>query len=135
GGWPIRSGQVVTEVRSASIDFEFVPMQSTVTFEYLFGSSSYSNGCWGCCKNAALFSAWLIDMTTGVGENLAKVPGTNSPISIATVRDENKTYPNQCDAGVPASINPTYFGNAYGNAANQIPAIAAPINVHGHTID
>src|SRR5690606_15272191 len=67
------------------------------------------------------------------GENLAKVPGTNDPVSIATVRDGDKTYPNNCAAGVPLSINEQYFGNAYGNAANQIPALAAPVNLFGHT--
>ena len=127
GGFPIRAGQPVTDVRSASIDFEFVPMQNTVTFEYLFGSNSYQ-GCWGNCENAALFGAWLIDMTTGIGENLAQVPNTNSPISIATVRDGNKL-----NTGCATSPNPQFFGNAYGNGANQVPDIAAPVNLKGHT--
>ena len=134
GGWPIRGGQPVTDMRSASIDFEFIPMQNTVTFEYLFGSSSYNGpGCWGDCTNASQFGAWLIDMTTGVGQNLAIVPNTNQPVSIATVRDGNKTYPNDCAAGGPLSVNEQYFGNAYGNAANQIAPIAAPVNLFGHT--
>ena len=131
GGWPAGGGN---NIRSASIDFEFVPMQNTVTFEYLFGSSSYDGpGCWGDCTNAAQFGAWLIDMTTGVGQNLAIVPNTNQPVSIATVRDGNKTYPNNCTAGTPLSANEQFFGNAYGNAANQIAAIAAPVNLFGHT--
>src|SRR5690606_17507167 len=130
GGWPANAPR--QDIRSATIDFEFVPMQNTVTFEYLFGSNSYQ-GCWGECKNAALFGAWLIDTTTGVGQNLAKVPGTNSPISIATVRDGDKTHPTQCDPGVPASINEQYFGNAYGGGVNQVPALAAPVNLEGHT--
>src|SRR5690554_2819639 len=86
GGWP----QNQNSIRSASIDFEFIPVQNEVTFEYLFGSGSYI-GCWGQCDNAALFGAWLIDTTTGVGQNLAIVPNTNDPISIATVRDSIKT--------------------------------------------
>src|SRR5690606_37682715 len=134
GGWPIRGGQQVTDMRSSSIDFEFIPMQNTVTFEYLFGSSSYDGlGCWGDCTNASQFGAWLIDTTTGVGQNLAIVPNTTLPVSIATVRDGDKTYPNDCPAGGALSVNAQFFGNAYGNAANQIPALAAPINVFGHT--
>ena len=39
GGWP-SGGGAGNDIRSASIDFEFIPMQNTVTFEYLFGSSS-----------------------------------------------------------------------------------------------
>src|SRR5690606_4768380 len=132
GGWPANAP--LPTIRSASIDFEFVPMQNTVTFEYLFGSNSYQ-GCWGNCQNAALFGAWLIDMTTGVGENLAKVPNTNDPISIATVRDESKTNPGPPtpNNGCGVSVNIQYFGNAYGNAANQVPDIAAPVNLKGHT--
>src|SRR5690606_12703205 len=127
GGWP----QNITDVRSASIDFEFIPVQNTVTFEYLFGSNSYVN-CWLNCDNGALFGAWLIDTTTGVGQNLAIVPSTNSPISIATVRDVNKTMP--LGAGTCTSINEDYFGNAYGNNANQVPPLAASVNLEGHTI-
>src|SRR5690606_18582580 len=123
GGWPIRGGAPVTDMRSSYIDFEFIPMQNTVTFEYLFGSSSYDGpGCWGDCTNASQFGAWLIDTTTGVGQNLALVPNTNDIISIATVRDGDKTYPDDCAAGAPLSINPQFFGNAYGNRPNQFPA-------------
>src|SRR5690606_38821973 len=74
-----------------------------------------------------------IDMTTGIGENLAKIPGTTDPISINTLRDNDKTHPINCAAGA-GSVNPTYFGNAYGNGANQVPPAAAPINLSGHTI-
>ena len=130
GGWPPNAP--LNTIRSASIDFEFIPMQTEVTFEYLFGSNSYQ-GCWGNCQNAALFGAWLIDTTTGIGENLAKVPNTNLPISIVTVRDESKT--NVTGVGCGTSINPQYFGNAYGNAANQLPQASAPVNLRGHTID
>src|SRR5690554_7927187 len=81
-----------------------------------------------------MFGAWLIDLTTGIGENIAKIPTVNSPISINTLRDNDKTHPINCAAGV-GSINEQYFGNAYGNAANQVPALAAPVNLAGHTID
>src|SRR5690554_1478447 len=130
GGW---FPSLPNTIRSASIDFEFIPMQNTVTFEYLFGSNSYY-GCYLSCDNAAMFGAWLIDTTTGVGENLAKIPNTNDPISIYTLRDGDKTYPS-CSTGIPSSINETYFGNAYGSLANQIPPLSAPINLSGHTRD
>jgi len=127
GGWPIRGGQAVTDMRSSYIEFEFVPLQNTVTFEYLFGSNSYQ-GCWGNCTNASEFGAWLIDTTTGVGQNLALVPNSTDIISIATVRDVTKT------GAACASVNAQFFGNAYGGGANQVPALAAPVNLAGHTI-
>src|SRR5690606_14620350 len=55
------------------------------------------------------------------------------PISINTLRDNDKTHPINFAAGA-GSVNPTYFGNAYGNGANQVPPAAAPINLSGHTI-
>lgn len=131
GGWP-QQPIVATDMRSTMLEFDFVPMQTTVNFEYLFATNSYDTGCTYYCHNGALFAAWLIDTTTGVGQNLAKLPNTNTPISIATVRDVNKTgaNPNNC-----ASINPQFFGNYYGTGANQLPMLAAPINFRGHTID
>ncbi|WP_177165089.1 choice-of-anchor L domain-containing protein, partial [Paenimyroides marinum] len=132
GGWPTTPVNP-SDMRSTVIDFEFIPVQNTVNFEYLFGSHSYNRGCNFDCGNGAMFGAWLIDLTTGVGENIARIPGVNSPISINTLRDNDKTDPINCAAGV-GSINPLYFGNAYGTGVNQVPAIAAPINLSGHTI-
>jgi len=130
GGWPT-TPITPTNMRSTVIDFEFIPMQNTVSFEYLFGSHSYNRGCNFECGNGAMFGAWLIDLTTGFGENLAKIPGTNDPISINTLRDVVKSQPFTCVAG---SINPQYFGNSYGTLANQVPPLTAPINLSGHTI-
>src|SRR5690554_1241199 len=127
GGW---FPSLPNTIRSASIDFEFIPVQNTVTFEYLFGSNSYY-GCYLSCDNAAMFGAWLIDTTTGVGENLAKIPNTNDPISILTVRDEDKTHPTGPNCGT--SVNPDYFGNAYGTNTNQLPPLSAAVNLLGHT--
>src|SRR5690606_12589635 len=115
GGW---FPSLPKTIRSASIDFDFIPVQNTVNFEYLFGSNSYS-GCYLSGDNAAMFGAWLIDTTTGIGQNLAIVPNMNDPISIFTLRDGDKTHPTGCATGVPNSINEQYFGNAYGTAANQ----------------
>src|SRR5690554_4012445 len=127
-------GGAATQFRSTQLQFDFIPVQPTVTFEYLFASNSYHRNCGTWCQNGAMFAAWLIDTTTGVGENLAKVPNTNDPISIYTLRDGDKTYPS-CSTGIPSSINETYFGNAYGSLANQIPPLSAPINLSGHTRD
>src|SRR5690606_32896978 len=128
GGW---FPSLPNTIRSASIDFEFIPVQNTVTFDYLFGCKSYY-GCYLSCDNATMFGASLIDTTTGVGEYLTNIPNTNDPISIYTLRDGDKTYP-ACSTRLPTSINETYFSNAYGNLANQLPPLSAPINLSGHT--
>src|SRR5690606_38838324 len=127
GGWPNQA-----DMRSTQLQFDFIPMQNTVTFEYLFASNSWDSGCTWRCENGAMFAAWLIDTTTGVGENLAKLPNTNIPISINTVSDLNKSY--SVNGTLCQTINPQYFGNYYGTLANQVPPLTAPINFRGHTI-
>src|SRR5690606_787923 len=97
--------------------------------EYVFASNSYY-GCTWHCDNGALFGAWLIDLTTGVGDNLAKIPNTNDPISINTLRDGTKTGVN-CTVPDP---NPQYFGNAYGGGGGMFPALSAPVNYSGMTV-
>ena len=119
-------GAPYTQFRSTMIEFDFVPLQSTVSFEYLFASNSYHRSCGEVCRNGAMFAAWLVDSTTGVGENLAKVPGTNLPISINTIRDVNKSNAN-C-----ASTNEIYFGEYYDNGVTN--PLASPIDFVGSTL-
>src|SRR5690606_27997995 len=128
GGWPNQA-----DMRSTQLQFDFIPVQSTIQFEYLFASNSWDSGCTWRCENGAMFAAWLIDTTTGVGENLAKLPNSNTPISINTVSDLSKSYSQ--NGNLCQTINPQYFGNYYGTLANQVPTLAAPINFRGHTID
>src|SRR5690606_37025126 len=123
-------GGAATQFRSTQLQFDFIPVQPTVTFEYLFASNSYHRNCGTWCQNGAMFAAWLIDTTTGVGENLAKVPNTNDPISVNTVRDTIKSGTNalQC-----ASINEQYMGDVYVAPGTSLP-LSAPISYIGHTI-
>ena len=122
-------GAPLAQYRSTQLQFDFIPVQKTVSFEYLFASHSYDNSCTYVCQNGAMFAAWLIDTTTGVGQNLALVPNTTDPISINTVRDVTKS-----GAGC-ASANAQYFANYYGAGANQTPPLSAAINYIGHTTE
>ena len=123
GGWP-----AVPDMRSTVIDFDFIPVQNTVNFEYIFASNSYY-GCTWNCDNGALFGAWLIDSTTGIGQNLAKIPATNEPISINTLRDNAKT-----GLACATNPNPHLFANAYGGGLGMQPPLSAPINYKGETV-
>ncbi|WP_208293421.1 choice-of-anchor L domain-containing protein, partial [Myroides indicus] len=84
-------------------------------------------GCTYTCQNGALFAAWLIDTTTGEGQNLAKIKGTQTPISLYTIWDNEKIRNTSC------SSHPELFWNAYYNG-NANP-LEAPINFAGSTID
>ncbi|MCP1996957.1 choice-of-anchor L domain-containing protein, partial [Flavobacterium sp. HSC-61S13] len=125
GGMP-QTPMVATDMRVTQLEFDFVPVKDTIKFEYLFASNSYVSGCTYECGNGALFAAWLIDTTTGIGENLAKLPGTNTPIALNTIRDTGKS-----GAGC-VSVNPQYYWNQYTN--NQSNPAGAPFNFSGSTI-
>lgn len=125
GGGP-RPNKRVTQV-----EFEFTPLKDSIQFEYLFASNSYlgENGnyipCHDNCDVGALFAAWLIDTTLDEGENLAKVPGTNMPISINTVRDVDKS------GALCENINAQYYDKHYDGV--DIPA-ESPIDFVGYTV-
>lgn len=101
-------GGLSAEKRVTQIEFDFIPIKGTVSFEYLFASQSYHVNCGVACHAGAMFAAWLVDTTTGEGQNLAKVTNTDLPIAINTIRDANKSK-SGC-----GSTNPELFGKYYG---------------------
>jgi gliding motility-associated-like protein len=107
-------GVNMTSANATVLEFDFVPMSPNFNFNFLFASEEYGNF---QCQFSDAFAFLLTNMTTGVTTNLAVVPGTNTPISVVTIRDflYNSTCP---------SVNPQYFGsfnggtNAAGSATN-----------------
>ncbi|SFJ89902.1 choice-of-anchor J domain-containing protein, partial [Myroides guanonis] len=121
-------GDVWAGTKSVStLEFDFVPIKDTIRFDYLLASESYLHTCTVVCwGGGALFTAWLSEIETGQGQNLALVPGTNQPISLSTVRDTDISGAD-CN-----NVNPEYFGKYYGNGHDD--PITAPINYIGMTI-
>lgn len=110
----------------STVEFDFVPINDAIRFEYLFTSQSYIHDCkWVCKPGGALFAAWLTEIETGDGVNLAVVPGTNEPIALSTIRDVEKSGAD-CE-----SVNPEFYGNHYGNGIDD--PLLAPINYIGMT--
>ncbi|WP_348678649.1 choice-of-anchor L domain-containing protein, partial [Flavobacterium coralii] len=103
------------------IQFNFVPLTDTMSFDFLFSSNEY--GVFQC-SYSDVFAFLLTDLTDGsvTNVNLAVIPGTNIPVSVTTIR--NNLYNSGC-----SSQNVAYFGQQ--NAAN--PATAA-INMNGQTV-
>ncbi|TDS51241.1 choice-of-anchor J domain-containing protein [Myroides indicus] len=111
--------------RVTQLEFDFIPVKDSIHFEYLFTSNSYHHSCGQACNVGALFAAWLIDTTTGEGQNLAKISGTDIPISLNTIRDSKKS-------GVSCtSSNPNLYWKHYDN--NQDNPLEAPIDFVGFT--
>ncbi len=110
------------------LEFDFTPIKDSIKFEYLFASQSYHRDCisFGCKDGGALFAAWLIDLETGEGQNLALVPGTDLPIALSTIRDTKKS------GAACESRNKEFYGKHYDNGVDG--PLDAPINFAGMTI-
>lgn len=88
GGGPVN----IATKRVTQIEFDFFSIKDSIKFEYLFASNSYHSACTNVgCAAGALFAAWLIDETTGEGQNLAKIKGTDIPIALHTITDSSRT--------------------------------------------
>ncbi|MCB0466781.1 MAG: T9SS type B sorting domain-containing protein [Aequorivita sp.] len=98
------------------IEFDFVPNADNIKFRYLFASEEYQQGDPNTCIYSDAF-AFLIKPIGGTYNNIALVPGTNTPVLVTTVH-----------SGIPGScppINETYFEGWNG------PNV--PINFNGQT--
>ena len=93
------------------LEFDFTPISPNFSFDFIFASEEYGNF---QCLYSDAFVFLLTNMLTGVTSNLAIVPNTNTPISVATIRDFQ--YNSSCP-----SVNAQYFGSFNGgsSAANS----------------
>src|SRR5680860_22145 len=96
------------------IQFDFVPLTNSISFNFLFASEEYQENYQ--CIYSDVFAFILTD-SQGVSRNLAIVPGTNQPVRATTIRPGIE---GQCDAR-----NTDFFGKI--NGAND------PISFHGQT--
>ena len=103
-------------INATILEFSFVPQANSLSFRYIFASEEYRENNSSTCNFSDAF-AFLIRPVGGQYQNLALVPGTNTPVQVTTVRPE---IPGSCDA-----INEEYFG--------QFNDVNAPINFNGQT--
>ncbi|UPT69379.1 MAG: T9SS type B sorting domain-containing protein [Flavobacterium sp. JAD_PAG50586_2] len=103
------------------LEFDFVPLTNQMSFDFLFASEEYGDF---QCDYSDAFAFFLTNITAGTpATNLAVIPGTSTPISVTTIRD-NAGWP------VCTDENITYFGsNNQGGAA----AASSAINFNGQT--
>ncbi len=109
--------QETNTTNATILEFDFTSIASEISFRYLFASEEYQDGDPNTCQFSDLFG-FLIRPTSGTDyENIALVPGTNTPVKVTTVHPE---IPNGCEAE-----NEIYFESFNGNIA--------PINFNGQT--
>lgn len=111
------SGQpsIVNDV--AFLEFEFVPISESLSFDFLLASNEYGDF---QCVSQDVLAFVLTDLTTNTSNNLALVPGSTAPISVRNIRDN--TYNPTCD-----SQNADLFGSYEVDNPNST------INMRGYT--
>lgn len=104
---------------ASSLIFDFIPTANTIRFDYIFASEQYLiNGTQNQCSYTDGFAFILTDITAGTPpQNLALVPGTNSPVTSSTIRGTG---------GLCPASNPQYFAS-YND-------INSPIAYNGNTV-
>lgn len=85
------NGQIVPITDVSYIQFDFTPLSSNFSFDFLFASNEYGEF---QCGFSDVFAFILTDLTTGVATNLAVLPGTTTPVSVKNIRDEQ--YNSSC---------------------------------------
>ncbi|RTY95749.1 T9SS type B sorting domain-containing protein [Flavobacterium sp. GT3R68] len=113
------NGQTAPIIDAAFLQFDFTPLSSNFSFEFLFASNEYGEY---QCGFSDVFIFLLTDLTSGTTTNLAVIPGTTTPVSVLNIRDA--AYNSSC-----ISANPNLFSRY--NVTN--PAGSA-INMRGQTV-
>jgi gliding motility-associated-like protein len=93
----------ITDV--AYLEFDFVPLSSKFSFNFLFASNEYGEF---QCGFSDVFAFLLTDLDSKTTSNLAIVPGTEDPVSVKNIRD-NK-YNTSC-VSVNSNLFSTYTAN------------------------
>ena len=112
------SGQssVITDV--AYLQFDFVPLSQDFSFDFIFASNEY--GEWQCVSSD-VFAFVLTNLNTGESKNLAVLPGTQTPVSVRSIKD--RKYNNSC-----SSDNAKLFSKY-----NVTDPSTSTINMRGYT--
>jgi hypothetical protein len=113
------TGQAMDSQNATVLEFDFSTLNEFMSFNFLFASEEYG---YYQCEYADAFAFLLTDSVTGVTTNLAVVPGTSTPVSVVTIRDNQ--YNNGC-----GSSNDGYFDTFF----EGINAQASATNFNGQT--
>ncbi|MBN8566464.1 MAG: choice-of-anchor L domain-containing protein [Flavobacteriales bacterium] len=100
------------------VKFDIIPTSNILSFNFIFASNEYGQF---QCQYSDVFGFILTDLTTNEVINIAVVPGTNTPISVTTIRD--MLHNTSC-----ASVNPQFFSTYNVNNPNS------SMNMRGYTM-
>ena len=95
------------------LEFDFIPLGNRISFDYIFSSEQYlSNPSANQCNFTDGFAFLLKEASATSYDNLAVIPGTNTPVKVNTVRGPGTICPPANAAYFDAfneTIHPTNF--------------------------
>ncbi|QXP78296.1 MULTISPECIES: choice-of-anchor L domain-containing protein [Winogradskyella] len=109
----------VSSRNATIIEFDFVPLSNTISFDFMMASEEYTGATGGTdeCTYSDAFAFLLTDAENNT-TNLAVIPGTTTPILTTNIHPENASCP---------AINEEYFGE-------YITEDLPPMNFNGRTV-
>ena len=99
------------------LEFDFTSIANEVSFRYIFASEEYQENNANTCNFSDLFGFLIRPVNSSTYQNIALVPGTNTPVKVTTVHPD---IPNGCSAE-----NELFF--------DMFNDSSAPINFNGQT--
>lgn len=109
---------VTNSINATVLEFDFQPLASKVSFDYMFSSEQYlSNPSSNQCNYTDGFVFLLREASSSNYVNLAVIPGTSIPVKVNTVRGPGTVCP---------AANEAYFGGFNG--------LEHPTNFNGQTV-
>ena len=88
-GWPgdedLDSSLDVDTYNATVIEFEFVPLVSSISFRYLFASEEFQYDNDVMCRFSDVFGFFIKPKSASNFENIALIPGTDTPVMSTTI--------------------------------------------------
>jgi len=137
GSWPgdadLDQTLGITSINATVLEFDFVPLTTSISFNYIFASNEYQ--LYFPCEFSDAFAFLIKEKgSTDNYKNIAVIPGTTTPVSSKNV---HPTINDVVDAlginhsGCPA-VNESYFGG-YNNASSPVNYSGQIIKMNAHT--
>ena len=127
------SAGFITSVNDAiSLEFDFVPSSNVASFNFVFSSDEYTAWINSSFNDVFAFFVSGPGITgpfssppafPGGSQNVAVIPGTNTPITISTI------FPAGVPGEPPAGLNPQFYVSNNGGATHTHNGFTVPIPV------
>ena len=119
---------ISTSITATVLEFDFIPLTNFLSFDYIFASTEYADT--GSCDYTDGF-AFLIkeNIPNSVYQNLAVIPGTQTPVSSTNIRPTIPPAGNK--SGCPAE-NQQYF-NGFNDSLSPINYAAQTVVMNAQT--